>query len=78
MGETGRVRPCATTLTLILLLIVAGKFAVAQNNYVIQVYGSQTVAPKTAMVELFSNLTADGTKSLVGARLPPELPLPDQ
>src|SRR5277367_1112741 len=71
MGETGRVRPCGTMLTLILLLSVAGKFAVAQNNFVIQVYGSQTVAPKTAMVELHSNLIADGTKSLVGPAYPP-------
>src|SRR5271165_4628292 len=71
MEETRQVRPCCTTLTLILLLIVAGKFAVAQNNYVIQVYGSQTVAPKTTMVQLHSNLIADGTKSLDGPAYPP-------
>jgi hypothetical protein len=45
-------------------LIVPGEFALAQDNYVIQVYGSQTVAPKTTMVGLYSNLIGDGTKPL--------------
>jgi hypothetical protein len=62
MGETRWVRSCGTQLIPLLLLIVACRCAVAQNNYEIQVYGSQTVAPKTTMVEFHSNLTADGTK----------------
>jgi len=66
MGKARRIRLCGTTPILMLLLIVAGKFAVAQDNYVIQVYGSQTVAPKTTMVGLYSNFIADGTKSLAG------------
>jgi hypothetical protein len=33
----------------------------AQNNYEIQVYGSETVAPWTTMVELHSNVAAQGT-----------------
>jgi hypothetical protein len=41
--------------------------ASAQNNYEIQVYGSDTVAPKTTMVELHSNFTADGSKPLPGS-----------
>ena len=65
MGETRRVRPCGTTLILTLLLIAAGPLAVAQDNYEIQVFGSQTEAPKTTMVEVLSNLTADGTKPLL-------------
>jgi hypothetical protein len=32
----------------------------AQGNYEIQVYGSETVAPRTTMVELHSNFTAVG------------------
>ena len=36
----------------------------AQDNFDIQVYRSETVAPKTTLVELLSNITADGTKYL--------------
>ncbi len=38
--------------------------ALSQENYEIQVYGSETVAPKTTMLELHSNYTFGG--SLVG------------
>ena len=72
MGETGRVRPCGTTLTLMFLLIVAGKFAVAQNNYEIQVYGSDTVAPKTLMLELHSNFTVEGSYPAPGSQFTSE------
>ena len=37
----------------------------AQGNYEIQVYGSDTVAPRTTMVELHSNFTADGQRRFV-------------
>src|SRR4051794_18670668 len=33
-----------------------------QGNYEIQVYGSQTVAPQSLMVELHSNFTASGQR----------------
>ena len=36
--------------------------ASAQGNYEIQVYGSETVAPRTTMVELHSNFTAVGDR----------------
>jgi hypothetical protein len=36
--------------------------AQAQGNYEIQVYGSDTVAPKSLMVELHSNFTASGQR----------------
>jgi hypothetical protein len=42
----------------------------AQNNYEIQVYGADTVAPRTTMVELHSNFTADGQKNFVGTQYP--------
>jgi len=38
----------------------------AQGNYEIQVYGSDTVAPRTTMVELHSNFTADGHPAIDG------------
>jgi hypothetical protein len=37
----------------------------AQDTYEIQVYGSETVAPGHTTVELHSNCTIDGSKSVV-------------
>ncbi|MBV8673085.1 MAG: hypothetical protein JOZ33_06600 [Acidobacteriaceae bacterium] len=51
-----------TPLLVMLWLIAGGKPATAQNNYEIQVYGSDTVAPKTTMLELHSNFTAEGSE----------------
>lgn len=48
-------------LPLALLLTTAAAMR-AQDNYEIQVYGSETIAPKTTMVELHSNFTVDGSK----------------
>jgi hypothetical protein len=42
----------------------------AQDNYEIQVYGSETVPPDTTMVELHSNFTSDGRKDLENGELP--------
>ncbi len=41
-----------------------------QDNYEIQVYGSETVAPATTMFELHSNFTIDGRKSTEGGLWP--------
>jgi hypothetical protein len=35
-----------------------------QDNYEIQVYGSETVLPKTTIVELHSNYTGGGTRTI--------------
>jgi hypothetical protein len=43
------------------VLLGAGAAARAQGNYEIQVYGSDTVLPKTTMVELHSNFTPEGS-----------------
>ena len=51
------------------LLIACGVCAVAahaQGNYEIQVYGADTVAPRSTMVELHSNFTAEGHPALGG------------
>jgi hypothetical protein len=52
----------------ILLAGVVSKSTFAQDNYEIQVYGADTVAPKTTMLELHSNFTADGSKPLPGSQ----------
>ena len=51
------------------LLLLPALPASAQNNYEIQVYGSDTIAPQSTMVELHSNFTADGAKPLPGSIL---------
>ena len=51
--------------TLLLANILTSHTAVAQDNYEIQVYGSETVAPGDTMVELHSNFTATGQKTVV-------------
>lgn len=42
----------------------------AQDNYEIQVYGYETVAPRSTMVEIHSNFTVDGSKTVVDGMLP--------
>ena len=54
-------RGCWILLALICLPWVAR----AQDNYEIQVYGSETVAPWNTMVELHSNYTIDGRRDVV-------------
>jgi hypothetical protein len=44
----------------------------AQDNYEIQVYGSETVAPGVTMVELHSNFTIEGRKETVDGMWPTE------
>ena len=41
----------------------------AQDNYEIQVYGADTVAPDDTMVELHSNFTVEGSQALAGSKL---------
>jgi len=55
-----------TLLHSFVLLALAIPLAHAQGNYEIQVYGSDTVAPRTTMVELHSNYTAVGHLAMPG------------
>jgi hypothetical protein len=52
------------------LALAAAPLAHAQDNYEIQVYGSETVAPNTTMVELHSNFTVEGSKTTEFGVLP--------
>jgi len=49
----------------VVLLAAAAADARAQGNYEIQVYGAETVAPRSTMVELHSNFTADGQRQFI-------------
>ena len=62
-----RLRLVAAVIGFGVLLLCAAP-ARAQDNYEIQVYGADTVAPKTVMFELHSNFTADGFRPVFGSR----------
>ncbi|MHB1922692.1 MAG: hypothetical protein ACYCOO_10695, partial [Chitinophagaceae bacterium] len=57
---------------LVIALICCFQISRAQDNYEIQVYGADLVAPNTTMVELHSNFTFDGSKSIHYGVLPTE------
>lgn len=47
------------------LVVLASPVVNAQGNYEIQVYGSETVAPKNLMVEVHSNFTPSGERYII-------------
>jgi hypothetical protein len=53
-----------------LTALVSVRPAPAQGNYEIQVYGAATVEPKSTMVELHSNFTAEGQKNVIDGVYP--------
>ncbi len=59
---------CPVYAAVLFLLLVVVRTAMAQDNYEIQVYGSETVAPKNTMLELHSNFTVNGSKPLPGSQ----------
>lgn len=62
-----------TTFRLLALAAIAVACPLlAQDNYEIQVYGSETMAPGHTMVELHSNYTFSGSKTLVDGMVPTE------
>jgi PAS domain S-box-containing protein len=61
-GDTGCFNGLATLLVLAMCApLVTPSPGIAQNNFEIQVYGSETVAPGSTMVELDSNVAAEGS-----------------
>ena len=57
-------------LSLLFLAGTLSPLAHAQGNYEIQVYGSETEPPHRLMVELHSNFTADGQRSVIDGVYP--------
>lgn len=57
-------------VSLLLAIFFLGGCACAQDNYEIQVYGSETVPAGDTMVELHSNFTIDGRKQRVDGLIP--------
>ncbi len=59
-------------LQLVLLALISALPLGAQGNYEIQVYGADTVAPGRTMIELHSNFTFEGFKTVNQGVLPDE------
>jgi hypothetical protein len=57
-------------LSALMVIVASVPAARAQNNYEIQVYGADTVTPRTTMVELHSNFTADGQRQTIDGMEP--------
>src|SRR5436190_2088177 len=54
----------------LLTALAMSRSLAAQDNYEIQVYGSDMVAPGHTMLELHSNFTVDGSTTSVDGMLP--------
>jgi hypothetical protein len=59
--HTGRIR----ILALLFVVTLGAALAGAQDNYEVQVYASELVPPRTTMVEIHSNFTVNGSKTVV-------------
>ena len=65
-------RSSLAAIVFLLALLWCRPVCRAQDNYEIQVYGSETVPPKTTMVELHSNFLFQGSKTTEEGVLPTE------
>ena len=65
-------RPGLPAILGLLLIGMGGVICRAQDNYEIQVYGSETVPPRTTMVELHSNFIFQGSKATEAGVYPTE------
>lgn len=70
MARIARTAFLRTAALLLIVVSVLSTIAVAQDNYEIQVYGYDTVSPRTTMVEIHSNFTVDGSKTVQNGVLP--------
>jgi hypothetical protein len=59
------MREWRVLISLLWLWLAAASAALAQDNYEIQVYASELVPPKNTMVEIHSNFTVNGSKTVV-------------
>jgi hypothetical protein len=67
--KAGLVQGCLLALAMLVIILSASRTR-AQDNYEIQVYGYDLVEPRHTMVELHSNLTMDGSKTMIGGLYP--------
>src|ERR1700721_1159400 len=68
--RAGPLKLLGFVASLTLLWMLCGETAVAQGNYEIQVYGADTIAPKSTMLELHSNFTPEGQRYVIDGVYP--------
>lgn len=61
---------CSVSVLMITGILLSARVARGQENYEIQVYGYDQVEPRHTMVELHSNFTIDGSKTVEDGMLP--------
>jgi hypothetical protein len=64
------LKSCAPALFRALIFAVLCLPVCAQGNYEVQIYGSDTVAPRNTIIELHSNFTAIGSKTTTDGTYP--------
>jgi hypothetical protein len=69
MARSSR-RTTFALLAALFLFLDLSPLARAQDNYEIQVYGADTVVPRSTMVEIHSNFTVEGSKTVLDGVLP--------
>jgi len=62
--------PFCIVAAIVSVLFFAAAPVLAQDNYEIQVYSYDTVAPRSTMFEIHSNFTVDGSKTVQDGVLP--------
>ena len=70
LWHTLRSRPAHLFACIAVVGLLCGTRVFAQGNYEIQVYGSDTVAPKSTMLELHSNFTPEGQRYTIDGVYP--------
>lgn len=58
------------SLLICAIFVISGSLLYAQDNYEIQVYGAETVEAGHTMLELHSNFTGNGSKTVIDGMLP--------
>ena len=69
-GQTWLMQHSLRSIALVLPLLISASLAYCQDNYEIQVYGYDMVAPRSTMVEIHSNFAVEGSKTVQDGMLP--------
>src|SRR5947209_19979720 len=72
LTSTGPMRLCCLAILLVVECLTLVGACLGQDNYEIQVYGADLVPPHSAMLELHTNFTAEGSKTVMHGVQPTE------
>jgi len=72
LTSTGPMRLCCLAILLVVECLTLVGACFGQDNYEIQVYGADLVPPHSTMLELHTNFTAEGSKTVMDGVQPTE------